>query len=72
MNLLAKLSIQQSLSKQKFIDIHLYWTERNRRNSITMKKFIQMISSIPNSPVREILEKMFLNIKKGRPDFAEV
>ena len=72
MNLLAELKIQQSLSKKKFFNTHLYWTDRNNSNSLAMEKFNQIISSIPDSPVRQIVEEMFLSIKKGRPDFYNV
>ena len=37
-----------------------------------MGKFNQIISSLPNNPVKGVVEEMFLNIKKGRPNFGKV
>ena len=72
MNLLAELKVQQSLAKKKFIDFHLYWTEKNNRNSIAMDTFSQIISAMPDSSIKSNVEELFLSIKKGRPDFSQV
>ena len=72
MNLLAELKIQQSLSKTKFFNTHLYWTDKNNTDLIAMEKFNEILSSIPDSPVKNLVEDMFLSIKKGRPDFSDV
>lgn len=71
-NLLAELKIQQSLANQKFIDIHLYWTNKNCENSIAMQKFSSFISSMSNNQLKQTIEELFNGINKGRPNFSEV
>jgi hypothetical protein len=72
MNLLAELELQQSLTNEKFIDIHLFWTDKNCENSVAMQKFSQIIASMPDTNLRGKIEEMFKRIQKGRPNFREV
>jgi hypothetical protein len=72
LNLLAELKVQQSMSKQKFIGMHLYMTDSKYRNSSFMQLLADIISSIPDVSMRRIVEEMFLNIKKGRPNWTSV
>ena len=72
MNLLAELKVQQSMSKQKFIEMHLFMTDTKFRNSDFMTLLTDIIASIPDAKMRSIVEEMFLNIKKGRPNWPNV
>jgi NADPH oxidase len=72
MNLLAVLTMQQSLTTEKFIDIHLYWTDKNCENSTAMKKFSNIISSMPDTNLRLTIEEMFKGIHRSRPNFSNV
>ena len=72
MNLIAELIMQQSLKNEKFIDIHLYCTDKNCENSIVMKNFSNIISSMPETNLRSKIEEMFKGIQKKRPDFSHV
>jgi hypothetical protein len=72
MNLLAVLIMQQSLTTEKFIDIHLYWTDKNCKNSPAMTKFSNIISSMPDTNLRLTIEEMFKGIHRNRPNFSNV
>jgi hypothetical protein len=72
LNLLAELKVQQTMSKQKFIEMHLYMTDSNYRNSSFMQLLADIISLIPDVSLRRIVKEMFLNIKKGRPSWTTV
>ena len=60
------------MSKQKFIEMHLFMTDTKFRNSTFMTLLTDIIASIPDAKMRSIVEEMFLNIKKGRPNWANV
>ena len=72
MNILAALKIQESLANSNFINIHLYWTDKNCENSIAMQNFNKNIASMPDSSLRKTIEEMLKGINRGRPKFSEV
>ena len=47
-------------------------TDTKFRNSDFMTLLTDIIASIPDAKMRSIVEEMFLNIKKGRPNWANV
>ena len=70
--LLAELKVQQATANKKFINFHLYWTDKNNRTSFAMKQFKRMINSMPPSSTKSTVEELFLSIHKGRPKFLKV
>jgi hypothetical protein len=60
------------MSKQKFIEMHLYMTDSKFRETNSMKLLQEIVSSIPDISMRKIVEEMHLKINKGRPNWAKV
>ncbi len=71
MNLLAELKVQQFLSKQKFIEMHLYMTDSKLRETNSMKLLQDIVVSISDISMRKKVEEMYLKINKGRPNWAK-
>lgn len=72
MDLLVELELQQIISTKKFIDFHLYCTDKKMDQSLVLKELTRMASNICDLEKRKKAEAMLKQIQRGRPKFDKV